>query len=172
MNHQRGFTLLETIVALFVLAVALSGSISALLVNSFTSNQIRNGLIANNLTQEGLEIVRNLRDSGWYTSNDPSAFGVYLPAGDWIMQWDTQPDPPPQTFIPPQFTGQKLRLQPSGIYSYDAGGIETPFTRKITMRRIPAAGTPTEIIANVDVSWSDRGAGHSVNGELHLYNWY
>jgi type II secretory pathway pseudopilin PulG len=63
--RQSGQSLIETIVAIFILTTALSGSIG-LAVYAFSNSAIsQNEIIATNLAREGIEVVRSMRDSNW-----------------------------------------------------------------------------------------------------------
>lgn len=60
---RRGFSLIEVIFTLLILAVAMTGA-SFLMTKSTTSVQdSKNQIIASMLTQEGIELVRNLKDN-------------------------------------------------------------------------------------------------------------
>lgn len=62
-----GFTLLESIVAIYILVVGLTSVIS-LTANSLSAvSRFKQELIASNLAQEGLELVKNKRDSNYLT---------------------------------------------------------------------------------------------------------
>ena len=63
----KGFSLIETLVATFVLATGLLAAASLIFYSIESSMDSRNQVIAANLAQEGAELVRNIRDN-----NDPS----------------------------------------------------------------------------------------------------
>ncbi|MEK7649925.1 MAG: hypothetical protein AAB367_03145 [Patescibacteria group bacterium] len=63
MNYQRSFTLLETIVAIYVLLAGIVGAMNLAQQNISAITLFRHQLIASNLAQEGAELVRNRRDS-------------------------------------------------------------------------------------------------------------
>lgn len=74
-KQKSNFTLIETLVALIVLAVGVL-SVIALSTKSYTSISLqRNKLIANNLAREGVELVRNVRDENWMSA--PAVGDVY-----------------------------------------------------------------------------------------------
>ncbi len=71
LEDQTGQSLLELIVALSILVIALTATI-ILVVNSINAG--REGInrqIATNLAREGIELVRNIRDSNWIDPADP-----------------------------------------------------------------------------------------------------
>src|SRR3989344_7536362 len=83
---QRGFTLIETLVALVLITVAM-GPVFILATSSVNvASRIEHNLIASNLAQEGIEVIRNIRDTNW---TGGAAFDNNLPAGVWRVQWDT-----------------------------------------------------------------------------------
>ena len=64
-RKRRGDTIIEVLVALFVVAFG-STIATGLVINSIQSNAYnRDNLIALNLAAEGLEAVRDIRDSNW-----------------------------------------------------------------------------------------------------------
>ncbi len=65
MQKQKGFTIIELIISIFVLSIAVVGIFSAFNIMAiFTSDSI-DRLTASYLAQEGMEIVRNMRDTNW-----------------------------------------------------------------------------------------------------------
>ena len=72
-NSRGGFTLIEIMVAIFLIGVALVGVLS-FFNSSLTSNfDAENELIAAGLAQEATEIARNIVDSS-YLNNDPDGW--------------------------------------------------------------------------------------------------
>jgi len=61
-KKNRGFTLIEMIIAIFIISVGLMGTLSFLNVNSANQTETKNELIAAGLAQEGTELARNIRD--------------------------------------------------------------------------------------------------------------
>lgn len=77
-GKQKGFLLTEAILSLFILTIGLTSVvalISSSLRDSFSS---RDTIIAVELVQEGVELVRNVRDNGFLAS-PPSPFGSFDP---------------------------------------------------------------------------------------------
>ncbi|MDP3964021.1 MAG: hypothetical protein Q8Q39_06035, partial [bacterium] len=61
-TSNKGFSLIETLMALFVLIVGVVGSFAVVSQAIRTSPGARQELIATQLAQEGVEIARNIRD--------------------------------------------------------------------------------------------------------------
>ena len=168
-NHKtKGFTLVETLVALSILSIALAGTYTMISYNLRSAKGIQNSFIASGLAQEGLEVVRNLRDTDWFAENpfgslgspdDPPRTGFTY----WV-QWDSlsllSADPGP------------LLLNSAGMYQYD-GGTPTIFSRTVNVKRIdPGTGPVPELIVTVNVAWSEGSGTKNLQGEEHLFNWY
>lgn len=74
--NQKGQGLLETIVAIGVITVGLVGVFTLVIGNSNRQRENRDRLVGINLAREGVEVVRNLRDSNWLAGEN--AFGNIL----------------------------------------------------------------------------------------------
>ena len=68
MTYKRSFTLLESIIAIYVFLLGIVGAMT--LANAALSSTaiFKDQLIASNLAQEGVEIVRNMRDTDFLSS--------------------------------------------------------------------------------------------------------
>ena len=65
-NQQlKGFTLIEIITVLFVVSLGLIGVLSLIIQNIQSQSINRRSIIAYQLAQEGIELVRKTRDSNW-----------------------------------------------------------------------------------------------------------
>jgi prepilin-type N-terminal cleavage/methylation domain-containing protein len=158
-HKEKGFTLIETMVALAVLTFTLAGMVSLIIINITNAKNIEKNLIAGNLAQEGLEIVRAMRDKDWLDGND---FGSFLPATrEYRVQWD-------------DLTLRSLDDNPvlnldadTGIYSYGDGD-PTIYKRRVEIEQV----SDREIKILVTVEWELRGRTAELQAESHLFNWY
>lgn len=75
---QQGFTLLETLVAVFLLTLALTGPIYIATLAIKSSVESRDSISAYYLAEEAIEVVRNIRDTR--AMNENSAVG----GGEWL----------------------------------------------------------------------------------------
>ncbi len=168
---QKGFTLVETLVAVLILAITITGVFAALSINRDIAGQTRRNFIASGLVQEGVEVVHNLRDNDWLqdrafgTFGDTSAFAVA--DGDYRVQSDS-------VKLLPLDTNPTLTIDSvSGLYSYDSTATSktTPFHRVIHVQSVPSQIPAVEKIITVTVTWQEKGREMSIAAEEHLFDW-
>lgn len=155
MLNEKSFTLIETLVAIFVLT---SGILGVLALVSKTISGVaysRQKFIATYLAQEGIEIVRNLRDGNLLKNQE---WKEGLNAGTYEVDYND--------ISLSSFSNRSLKLDSNGFYSYDSG-TETPFQRKIILSYLSS-----DILeVQVEVSWKFKGKDFKVTAEGRLYNW-
>lgn len=71
-KNNSGFTIIETMVAVFVLTFALTGLLSLNASSLFSARYARNEITANYLLQEAADYFRNDRDTTAFLNNDPT----------------------------------------------------------------------------------------------------
>lgn len=159
-KNQNGFTLIEVLIALTILTLIITSSLVTLSNNLKTARILKEQLIAVNLAQEGLEVVRNIRDKDWFLGN---SFGDSLPeGGPYIVEWNSNS-------LTLSATPPRIKKDVNGLYNYTTGNI-TEFTRTITVTDIIEGSViHKQVIA--DVSWPIGSGTKTVNAELHLYDW-
>lgn len=89
-NYKKnsGFTLLEMLIALSVISVGVMAAFTLSIANLNTTKANYQRVLAANLAREGIEIVRNIRDSNWlkiqsnFDCDENSANGTQLCAWD------------------------------------------------------------------------------------------
>lgn len=83
--QNKGFTLLEVVIAVFFVTVSMGG-VFTVIQKSFDIISISGSrLVAANLAQEGIEVVRNIRDTNWLEGEN---WDKGLDAGEWEVQYD------------------------------------------------------------------------------------
>jgi len=161
---KKGFTLLETIIAIFIITIGIVG-VSGLVSQTISSVTISSQrLIAAYLTQEGIEIVRNIRDTNWL---EGSAWDAGLGADDWEGDYNNL-NLTSCPFACEYDDLSSLKIDADGFYSYSAGN-ETKFKRKITIEDGPVPGDSLKV--KVEVFWREKGKPYSVPAQENLYNW-
>lgn len=156
-NKKNGFSLLEVIVAIFIITVGLGGAISLLAFVISASAVGKSQIIATNLAQEGIEVVRNIRDTNWL---EGEAWNDGLGNGDYRVQYNS--------LGLMAFAGNPvLNIDSQGIYLYDNDEPTTHFHRKITINNI----SDSEMQVISEVTWSERNRDFNVIVEDRLYDW-
>lgn len=62
---QRGQTLIETVVALFIMVMGITAALGLASYSFNASSGVRKQIIGTGLAREGLEAVKNMRDTNW-----------------------------------------------------------------------------------------------------------
>lgn len=168
MKIMRGFSLLETLVAIGILFLALLGPLTLASYSINSASLARNQITAFNLASEAMEAVRNKRDtnifqgSNWLSDiqNCTSAPGCYL---------DISQAPPYAYTIQtcPAVCPTLKRNSSTGLFN-TASGEDTPFTRKVTVTSLSA----DEIKVKVEISWLEKISTRSFSLETHLFKWH
>jgi prepilin-type N-terminal cleavage/methylation domain-containing protein len=64
-KNEQGFTLIELMIALAVFTIGIVAALSLALANYNNSRDNLDKIVASNLAREGIELIRNVRDSNW-----------------------------------------------------------------------------------------------------------
>ena len=168
-----GFSLLEVVVVLFIMAVALVGVLNLAIDSSRAQTSNRNLLIAQQLAREGLELVTNYRDNNWLANVAWNNNLTGTPGGtDYIID--------PFQYTPTLMNSAsdaQLRILPIGSSGHDlyfhsasTNYVLTPFSRKITVEAADAI-SPTSTVKSL-VQWTDHGNTYNYELETNLYDWH
>ena len=80
MLNKNSFTLIETLVAISLLTVGTVGAFTLIQKTIAFTSVVSSQLQASYLSQEGIEIVRNIRDTNYLKGEN---WNEGLPQGDW-----------------------------------------------------------------------------------------
>lgn len=160
-KKQRGFTLLETIIACFMVAIGAVGAYTVFSQITNITSLSASRLTAAYLAQEGIEIVRNIRDSNWLQSEDWNN-GLTGCADGCQIDYSgfSEADP-----VLPPYNGAQLKIDTNGFYNY-LNGTPTQYKRKITIT-LNSDGTNDILKVVAEVFWN-KG---SVKVQENLYDW-
>jgi type II secretory pathway pseudopilin PulG len=170
--NQKGFTIIELLIIITVLSFGILGVYNAFYPAVALTREMSSRLTATYLAQEGIEVVRSIRDSNIVkkSSDQKMTFASLLDQCSVGCQLDYKTGTlfeasadRLQAFDP----GLLLRQDVDGFYSY-SDGVKTPFSRKVTISQ--SSGKDT-LRAQVVVSWSENGKLRSVSKEAYFYNW-
>ena len=165
-NKKSAFSLLETIVVLAVVTIGLL-SIMTLMTNSLKAQTLnRNTLVAYNLAQEGLELIRNVRDTNWRSGLTWNQGFVGTPAGlnykvDYLH------------FTPMAVNDiSEARLQiasSTAYYLHDENSSNSVFSRLITVKAATTTAPSSSVTALIE--WNEQGQKRHFELTTELYDW-
>ncbi|MFA5047494.1 MAG: hypothetical protein WC516_00465 [Patescibacteria group bacterium] len=139
---QSGQGLLELIIAIGVIAVGLFAVWTLFLSNFFNEQQSGNRIIAGNLAREGIEAVKNIRDSNWLKMDNNSSTVVWdsgLPAGQVVVTNLIAPLSSLDesiALVPLSVDNDKLYYDSTGYFNNLASATSSPYRRDITIKLI------------------------------------
>lgn len=159
-NTNHGFTLIEVLLAVFIFMVGISSLSITINMAVSSITETKSKLIASYLAQEGIEIVRNIRDSNWLVQRDNPGFAwdSGLALGDYEADYQNQ------ALL--GYAGRYLNSDGNGFYSYSAG-TATKFKRKIAI----SDKTANSLKVSSRVDWEVRTRPYNIEVVEYLYNW-
>lgn len=160
---KPAFSLVEILIVLFIISLGLVGILSLIVQSIKSQDYNKNNLVAYQLSQEGVELVRRNRDSNWLSGYDfnfnlAEATGqVYNYCFDYN---DTIPTASSEACV--------LRLDANGFYVHELIGLSSGFSRLISVELLEGGVT---LKVNSIVSWQGREGKSEYNTEALLYDW-
>ncbi len=191
LGRKRGFSMIETLVAITMLTLAVSAPLTLAGKSLIAANYAKDQVTAFNLAQEAIEVVRSLRDRQLICiAHGTTVAGVCTPTDDWLTHvrdvtgsvvGTTASQIPftvnTNTGVLLRCTGacSPLNFQAStGFYTYNSGAGYTAsrFTRTVTVTRRDAPATGQATIRSV-VTWTSGGLGslRTVSIEEDILQW-
>ena len=163
LKNKKGFSIAEIVVVLFIMSMGMVGVLSLSARNIKTQNINKNRIIAHQLTQEGLEIIRNVRDWNWKNSND---YNVGLSNGNYRVDYSGY-----LQYTTANIDSAKLQIKDDGtyigFYVHDSNEPDSIFSRLITI----ATNDANSIKVTCLVQWNDRGGIYQYTSQELLYDW-
>ena len=155
---RRGFTMIEVMVSVFIIAIAVLASY--IVVEGFISSSHRATLRleAAYFAQEGIEIVNNIRNENWINQRN---WRTGLPEGNWQADYTS-------SSLDNPYNGSLLSIDNNGFYSYGYSQ-KIPFQRKISISY--DGNDKMNVIVNVYWKYQGKERGPFTAQEV-LYNWY
>ncbi len=96
MKNNQGQSLIETVVAIFILTTGLSSGLALAIFGFGASSETSDKIIATGLAREGIEAVRRMRDSNWMVASQNSQLSSCPELGSLQVcypTWLTEPYP-------------------------------------------------------------------------------
>lgn len=171
-NNNGAFSIIEVMVAIGIVSVGMMGVLSLMTLNILTQPVNKNNLIASMLAQEGLELVREVRDTNWLDPDATVGFADGIPATSTIDISgfkSSNPSVSGLNFVPGldfNSTATDLKIDANGFYGH-VGATSTLFKRLITV----SSTSPEFITVRATVRWSQVGKTQDYVAETLLYDW-
>lgn len=193
-NNKHGFTLVETLVAVSIFTLSLLASMAVLTNGISDTGYAKKKVVATYLAQEGIEYIRNMRDTsmlydtvsplhGWNQFNSTisgasgntlcgSSNGCYF--GD-ISDFSSQSQPIMSIPLTACSSTSSSSVCPNGPILYDSAngkygyssGVNSGFARRIKVTQISADETKI----SSTVSWNQGSGFRSVSFSESVFNW-
>lgn len=160
-NNEQGFGLMEVIVSIFIILIGLMGVMALVNYSTIAGGTSASRLIAANLAQEGIEVVRNIRDLNFGDNGWNDWYAGIEGTTNYLAQYN-------DTSLR-AFSDTPLKYNSStGLYGYDSG-TDAPFAfkRKITLTKISA----NEVKLVAEITWVEQNRPHVLTAEDRLWNW-
>lgn len=197
MRTNQGQSLLEAIVAIGIIVTSISSALTLISNSIRAEKESEFSVTAGNLAREGVEVVRNIRDSNWLAGRpwddglagagfDYTGVPAFTPAANaWQIQFaaDALGDDQAQVFRYSTGTGGPT----VGLYvqaaAQPADTVATPYRRLATLDpicddgSIKTSGAQCDpalkigLRASVTVQWLNAGRPRQVTAEERLYDW-
>lgn len=183
--HTKGFTLVETLVAISILTISILGTFTAVQSGLQSSSFAKDQITAFYLVQETMEYLRNVRDenaictldgaSGGVCTNDGWLTGISADGSDpctfdTVCRIDSYADTVVSCGSTEWESCPVLNQHTTGVYSYTSGNgwTATRFKREVKIESI----TPDEEISiAVRISWTSGSFTKNFTVRQNLRNW-
>ncbi len=188
-KKDRGFTLVETLLALSIFSISVLSMMIVLSKGISDTDYAQKKIIATYLAQEGIETMRNMRDTyilystpvgaGWSTfqnrltgANCDANNGCFYDDRNLVFTDPVQPITNP-SYVPLNGCNTNcpmlLYSSTTGKYNYASGGVSSGFTRKISSS---TAGLGVdEVKISSTVSFTHKLATYNITITENLFNW-
>ncbi|MFZ3011458.1 MAG: prepilin-type N-terminal cleavage/methylation domain-containing protein [Minisyncoccia bacterium] len=167
---EKGFTLVETLVAISIFTVSILGLLSVLSKGISDTGYAKKKTVAGYLAQEGIEYIRNMRDTnalytlpgGWNNFKTKiSSCTLANRCGFDVTLF------PQNVFVCTTHSNQCKLYEQNGNYNTNSIGVDSGFVRTVYMETVSA----DNIKIFSTVSWTQGSGQYDVTFSENLFNW-
>lgn len=172
-REQKAFSLIEVVAVIFIITFGLVGVLALAQRSIGASNINKNELIASQLAQEGLELVRNKRDENWLKGYNWKTGDGVTNETDIIQDSNYALDKTGNIIESANIIGDvntRLGIDGGGYYSQDTANL--PFVWTNFYRIIEVTDNQADYVEiKCTVQWKDQGGTKNYSVSTILYNW-
>lgn len=161
--QSSGFTLVETLIAIAILLTAVVGPISLIGDALHKLYYAKDQMIAINLAQEGIEVVRQVRDTNMLAGS-PTLWDAVIGAGNYTVNASSATI----TSFGGGSVPQPVMIS-GGFYVQNSGTL-TQFKRIITTENVVGA-VGRELKVTSTVTWKTGGQTGTIAVSEYLFKW-
>lgn len=163
--NNSGMSILEIVIVIMIITLGMVG-VSSLVIQNIQAQYInKNILIASSLAQEGLELVRNVRDENWLITDNGWDQDI-LGDGTYAIDYRGRSSINESVNLISD-SGARLYINGDGFYIHNSiGGEATDFYRMIT-----ATSQDGYLDIKCTIRWNEGGRNHDYTAETYLYDW-
>lgn len=168
-KNKKAFTMVEALIALSILTIGILSSFILVSKALYNVTIIKDRLTASFLAQEGIELVRQIRDTNMLKrlDNETVRWDEGLKEGKYIIDSGVLNGEPIKLILVTSEEAPNLKYDNiSRIYNYDAGE-ETSFNRVIQIIKI----SEDELRIECLLKWKSKDVDFDLTVEDHLFNW-
>ena len=163
-SFKNGFSLVETLVAITILVLAITGPLTVAYQSLSNSKNIKNQTTAIFLAQDAMEFMKNLRDSNALAGN---AWLITIGTCSTECTVDTTDGsistPPCGSSCP------VLKFDSAtGLYGHDPSWVDTRFRRTVMVESISG----NEALITVNITWGSGVQAKSLIVTDNIFDWH
>lgn len=181
-QKNKGFTLVETMFAVFILTFAISSLMSVVASSIFSARYARDEITANYLLQEVIDYVRNDRDSQVFLQTETPGIAWQT----FVQRYDLCSDPSEGCYVDVYKNTPLVKCDGGGVsgcpafyldqnasggnfYTYDTTPVTTNFKRQLVVTRNPL--NQDEIFVTATIEWKNGGLSKTRELKSSLVKW-
>jgi prepilin-type N-terminal cleavage/methylation domain-containing protein len=197
MKKQQGFTLIETLIAIFLLTLTVGGLMTMAANGYYSVRYARNQMVADTLLQESMEYIRNSRDTtiqqgGTWTQwvanfnvssngtvlGGPNTQGCFTGSGNSGTGCIIDLYASSASVRACGVTCEAIAFYPGGLYGYASSSYTSPlvsgspttttYIRTISMQQ---NGNPDQVIVNSTIQWRNGKSLKTISQSILMTNW-
>lgn len=158
------FSIIEIMAVVFIIAIGMVGMMNLIGQSIRVQRLNEHTLIAYQLAQEGIELVRVIRDDNWL-AEDSDVFLNVMEPGDYCLDYL-------DTVLNPFLGSCNLYLDSNNNFYVreDSNNTQTPYSRLISIEQYDDKEYAVNV--KVKISWDDVSGTFEYEAETRLYDWY